>query len=67
MERVQPVSKCISPPPNSPMKENQIRHSLNLAMFTGFYHGLFYWLGVYQPNKHGQKGCKMSAWSKSQT
>ena len=66
MEKLAFVPKSIHSPPNLPMKENQIRHSVNLSMFTGFYHGLFYWLGVYQPNLHGQKRCRIKEWSKSQ-
>lgn len=29
-----------------PMKENQIRHAENLALFTGFHHGIFYDHGI---------------------
>jgi hypothetical protein len=61
MEKIQPDLKCISSLPKLLIKDNQIRHSMNLALLTGFYHGLFYWLGVYQPNRHNQKNSKMRA------
>lgn len=40
-------------PPKPRMKPNQVRHSQNLAMFTGFYHGSYYFRGIPQHNlKH---------------
>lgn len=41
------------------MKENQINHSFNLARFTGYYHGLYYMLGIYQPNTRQNKSSKI--------
>lgn len=34
----------------SERKENQQRHILNLRIFTGFVHGIFFWRGVHKPN-----------------
>lgn len=38
-------------PPAPRMKPNQIRHTQNLAMFTGHYHGHYYFRGVVQKPK----------------
>lgn len=35
------------------MKENQLRHTQNLALFTGFYHGKYYREGVHKQYKEG--------------
>jgi hypothetical protein len=38
-------------PPTPRMKPNQVRHSQNLAMFTGFWHGSYYIDGRIQKPK----------------
>lgn len=35
------------------MKENQLRHTQNLALFTGFYHGKYYREGIHKQYKEG--------------
>jgi len=44
---------------NSNLKENQIRHSFNLSIFTGFYHGLFYIAGRCYSKRPKEKSSKI--------
>lgn len=37
--------------PTNGMKANQVRHTLNLSVFTGHYHGKYYYRGVVQHPK----------------